>query len=131
VDPTLGARLCRSRLLAEVADIARSRVAARQRWAISAGASVLLMDLEPYEKCRVVGVVKRLRVDPREELIEITINDGTGQVGARWMIRRPIPQLALAPGTAVVLDGVAAIGSDGRLVLLEPGFQAIPYSASA
>ena len=92
---------------------------------------MLLMDLEPYEKCRVVGVVKRLRVDPREELIEITINDGTGQVGARWTIRWPIPQLALAPGTAVVLDGVAAIGSDGRLVLLEPGFQAITYSATA
>ena len=91
----------------------------------------MLMDLEPYEKCRVVGVVKRLRVDPREELIEITINDGTGQVGARWMIRRPIPQLALAPGTAVVLDGVAAIGSDGRLVLPEPGFQVITYSATA
>ena len=89
------------------------------------------MDLEAYEKCRVVGVVKRLRVDPREELIEITINDGTGEVGARWTIRRLIPQLALAPGTAVVLDGVAATGSDGRLVLLEPGFQAIPYSATA
>jgi len=89
------------------------------------------MDLEPYEKCRVVGVVERLRVDPREGLIEITIDDGTGEVGARWMIRRLVPQLALAPGTAVVLDGVAAIGNDGRLVLLEPGFRTIPYSASA
>jgi hypothetical protein len=106
-------------------------LAERQRWAISAGASTWLIDLEPYEKCRVVGVVNSLRMDPREELIEITINDGTGEVGARWMIQRPIPQLALAPGTAVVLDGVAAIGNDGRLVLLEPGFQAIPYSASA
>ena len=89
------------------------------------------MDLEPYEKCRVVGVVERLRVDPREGLIEITIDDGTGEVDARWMIRRLVPQLALAPGTAVVLDGVAAIGNGGRLVLLEPGFRTIPYSASA
>lgn len=131
MNPTVGARLCRSKLLAEVAGVARSRLAERQRWAISAGASTWLIDLEPYEKCRVVGVVNSLRMDPREELIEITINDGTGEVGARWMIQRPIPQLALAPGTAVVLDGVAAIGNDGRLVLLEPGFQAIPYSASA
>ena len=117
--------------MAEIADIARGRLAARQRWAISAGASVWLMDLEPYEECRVVGVVNSLRMDPREGLIEITINDGTGEVSARWMIQRPIPQLALAPGTAVVLDGVATIGNDSRLLLLEPGFQAIPYSAPA
>jgi hypothetical protein len=131
VDPTVGARLYRSKFLSEVAVVARSRLAARQRWAISAGASVLLMDLEPYEKCRVVGVVTRLRVDPREGLIEITIDDGTGEVGARWTIRRPMRQLALAPGTAVVLDGVAAVGNDDRLVLLEPGFHTIPYSTSA
>jgi hypothetical protein len=105
-------------------------LAERQRWAISAGASTWLIDLEPYEKCRVVGVVERLRVDPHQGLIRITISDGTGEVGASWTIRRPIRQLALAPGTAVVLDGVAAIGNDGRPVLLEPGFQTIPYSAS-
>ena len=103
---------------------------ARQLWAISAGASVWLVDLEPYEKCRVVGVVKRLRVDPHHGHIEVTINDGTGQVAARWTTGGHAPQLALVPGTAVLLDGVAVVGGDGRPTLLEPGFETIAYLAS-
>jgi hypothetical protein len=130
MNPAVLTRLRRSKLRSGVADVARSRLAARQRWAISAGASVWLIDLEPYERCRVVGVVKSLRVDPNEGHVEITITDGTGQVAARWTIRRHIPQLALAPGTAVVLEGAAAIGNDGRLALLEPGFQAIANAVS-
>jgi len=123
------AKLCRPNPLAWWDDLRRRRLPARQLWAISAGASAWLVDLEPYEKCRVVGVVKRLRVDPHEGHIEVTINDGTGQVAARWSIRRPAPELAIGPGMAVVLDGVAAMGDDGRLTLKEPGFQAIPYLA--
>jgi hypothetical protein len=103
---------------------------ARQLWAISAGASLWLVDLEPYEECRVVGVVKRLRVDPHHGHIEVTIDDGTGQVAARWTIRRNAPQLALAPGTAVLLEGLAVAGDDGRLTLSEPGFETITYLSS-
>jgi len=98
---------------------------ARQLWAISAGASVWLIDLEPFEGCRVVGVVKRLRVDPLHGHIEVTIDDGTGQVAARWSIREHAPQLALAPGTAVLLEGVAVAGDDGRRTLFEPEFETI------
>ena len=101
----------------------------RQLWAISAGASVWLVDLEPYEECRVVGVVKRLSVDPHHGHIEVTIDDGTGQVAARWTIEGHAPQLALAPGTAVLLEGVAA-RDDGRLTLLEPEFETVTYLAS-
>ena len=115
--------------MARAADARRS-LAARQLWAISAGASVWLIDLEPYERCRVVGVVKSLHLDPTEGYIEITINDGTGQVAARWSLRRPALELAIGPGMAVVLDGVAAMGEDGRLTLQEPGFQVISYLAS-
>ena len=120
-------KLSRTNPLVPGADL---ELPARQLWAISAGASVCLIDLEPYEKCRVVGVVKRLRVDPHQGHVEVTINDGTGEIAARWTIRRQASQLALAPATAVVLDGVAAVGDDGRLTLLEPGFEAIPYLAS-
>ena len=128
--PAVLGKFCRTHLLARDTDAGRRRLAARQLWAISAGASVWLIDLEPYEKSRVVGVVKSLRVDPVEGYIEVTINDGTGQAAARWSIRRPAPELAIAPGIAVALDGVAAVGDDGRLTLQEPGFQAIPYPAS-
>ena len=103
---------------------------ARQHWAISTGASGWLVDLKPYESCRVVGVVKRLRVDPQQGQIEVTIDDGTGQVTARWEMRGQARQLALAPRTVVVLDGLAVAEDDGRLTLLEPGFETITYLAS-
>ena len=124
------AELTRTNPLARAADRRRRRLPGRPLWALSAGASVWLSDLEPYEKCRVAGVVKRLRVDPHHGYIEVTINDGTGQVPARWTLREPAPQLALTPGTAVVLDGVATVGDEGRLTLLEPGFRTTIYLAS-
>jgi hypothetical protein len=123
-------KLRRTHLRARTADPKQTRLAGRQLWALSAGASVWLIDLEPYERCRVVGVVRSLRVDPVEGCIEVTIDDGTGQVAARWSIRRPAPELAIGPGMAVLLDGVAVVGDDGRLTLQEPGFQAIPYPVS-
>ncbi len=97
---------------------------------ISAGASGWLADLKPYERCRVVGIVKRLRVDPQQGQIEVTIDDGTGQVTARWAIRGQAPQLALTPRTVVVLEGITVARDDGRLTLLEPGFETITYLAS-
>ena len=120
------AKLSRTNPLARRADLG---LPPRQLWAISAGASAWLIDLEPYEKCRLAGVVKRLRVDPHQGHIEATINDGTGEVAARWAIRRQAPELALAPGTAVVLDGVVEVGDDGRPALLEPGVRTIPCLA--
>jgi len=91
---------------------------------------VWLIDLEPYEHNRVVGVVRKLRVDPTEGSIEVTINDGTGEVAARWSMRRPAPELAIVPGTALVLDGVATVGNNGRPTLQEPAFEVIPCPAS-
>lgn len=120
-------KLSRPNPLVPGADLA---LPARQDWVISAGASGLLADLKPYERCRVVGVVKRLRVDPQQGQIEVTIDDGTGQVIARWAIRDQAPQLALIPRTVVVLDGFAVAGVDDRLTLFEPGFETITYLAS-
>ena len=68
-------------------------------WVISLQASGWLADLKPYERCRVVGVVKRLRVDPQQGQIEVTIDDGTGQVTARWAIRGQPPARAHAPNS--------------------------------
>ena len=103
------------------------RAAELSRWAVSRGTSVWLIDLEPYESCRVVGIVERLRIDPRKGHIEAEITDGTDVLVARWSIRRPTPELAVVPGRAVVLEGVAGVGDDGRLILEEPGFETIPW----
>ncbi|MGH2700010.1 MAG: hypothetical protein ACRDJL_12550 [Actinomycetota bacterium] len=128
--PAVFEKLRCTHLPAWAANTEQRRLAARQLWAISAGASRWLIDLEPYEYCRVVGVVRSMRVDPSEGYIGVTINDGTAEVVARWSIRRPAPELALVPGTEVVLDGVVAVGDDGRPILQEPEFQALSYPAS-
>jgi hypothetical protein len=110
-----------------VADGERRRLAELQLWAVSRGASLWLIDLQPYELCRIAGVVERLRLDPGGGLIEATVSDGTGEVTARWSIRRPTPELAVSPGRAVVLEGIAVVGRDGELILSEPTFEIVHF----
>jgi hypothetical protein len=99
-----------------------------RRWTLARGVSAWLGDLHPYEACRVAGVIDQLSIDPRAGIVEVCMSDGTGAVTAQWVIRRPTPQLALAPGTGVVLSGVASVGIDGRLILREPAFETAPFS---
>ena len=94
-----------------------------QLWVASQGVSAWLVDLAPYESCRVAGLVERLRIDPEAGVIEAWVSDGTARVLARWPIDRPTPQLALAPGKGVILEGVARIALGGELVLASPTFQ--------
>lgn len=100
-------------------------------WALSQGASCLIIDLSAYEVCRVAGVVQRLRLDPVNGLVEVTLADGTAAISARWTIRRPTPQLALAPGRGVVLTGVTSVGPKGDVVLTEPNFVVVRTEATA
>jgi hypothetical protein len=99
-------------------------------WALSAGASGWITDLEAYETCRVVGVVKKLTIDPLRGSIEATVTDGTGWVVARWSTRRPAPQLGVVPGRGVLLEGVPIAAEDG-LVLIDPRFHIVSLSADA
>jgi hypothetical protein len=96
-------------------------------WAVSSGASAWLIDLEPYELCRIAGVVKRLRVDPVNGVVAAVITDGTGEVVAQWAIRRPTPELLVAPGTGVILEGVAALGPGQELILREPRYETVRF----
>jgi hypothetical protein len=91
-------------------------------WALSQGASCFIIDLAAYETCRVAGIVQRLRLDPVNGVIQVTVWDGTGTVSAEWVICRPTPQLVLSPGRGVVLTGATSIGLDGDVVLTEPHF---------
>ena len=63
--------------------------------------------------------------------VEVTLTDGTAAISARWAIRRPTPQLALAPGRAAVLTGVTSVGPEGVVVLSEPGFVVVRTEATA
>ncbi len=104
------------------------RLAELQLWALSAGATVWVIDLEAYERSRVVGVVERLTVDPLRGSIEATVTDGTSWVVARWSIRRPTPQLGVLPGRGVLLEGVPIPGDRG-LVMVDPSFELIELPA--
>lgn len=95
-----------------------------QLWAISAGASCWIIDLEPYEVCRVAGVIERLSLDPIGGHVDVSVTDGTDRVIARWAIRRPTPQLACVPERLVVIDGVPIAGDD-CLMIIEPGFELV------
>ena len=95
--------------------------------AASRGASVRLVDLEPYEPCRVVGVVEHLRIDPRKGYIDALISDGTGDLLLRWFIRSPASDLAVVPGQVVALDGMATRRDDGRLIIEEPAVEIVVW----
>lgn len=100
-------------------------------WAVSRGASHLVIDLGPYEACRVAGIVQKLRLDPLAGVVEVLVADGTATTSAVWSLRRGAPQLALVPGRAVILSGVTRPGDDGRLVLHEPAFELVSLCAEA
>ena len=85
-------------------------------------------NLEPYELCVVAGIVRRLRIDPIAGVIEICVADRNGWVAAFWDITRPTPQLALAPGTDVVLEGMTVVDAAGRVSLREPTFQVFRFA---
>lgn len=95
-----------------------------QLWAISQLASVWLIDIKPYEPCRVAGIVVRWRIDPTEGYIEATLFDGTGELLARWpSINRPSPLRVSSEGRGLVLEGVPAVGPRGEIMMLDPRFR--------
>jgi hypothetical protein len=71
----------------------------------------------------VAGVVRRLRIDPRQGVIRATITDGVNSLDAEWPICRPAAQLRAAPGTGLLLEGVARVDKSGRLLMVEPSFE--------
>ena len=102
-----------------------------QLWTVSRGATSFLVDLEPYELCRVRGLIERIRLDPRTGVFEAWVTDGTASVVAQWSIDGPMWPESIAPGRAVVLDGAAAVGPDGGLVLRNPAFETAPFPVVA
>lgn len=67
-------------------------------------------------------MVQRLLIDPTAGVIAASITDGTDVVDAEWAIRRPAPELSVAPGRVVVLEGVTRVEGDGRLVIIPASF---------
>jgi hypothetical protein len=94
-------------------------------WAASKEDCLWLDKVELYRTCRVAGVVRRLRIDPQAEVIEATITDGADSLGAQWSIRPPVSQLQAAPGSGLILEGMARIDARGELLMVEPAFEVV------
>jgi hypothetical protein len=115
------------RLLPRATDKEQDWRAELQLWAVSMGASAWLIDVEPYEPCRVAAVVQQLRLDPAHGLIDATVTDGTGVITARWRIRRPAPELAAVPRRAVILEGLPVVDERAELILLDPTLELVHF----
>lgn len=109
------------RLLAEVGE-----------WAITVPGVMPLAAAPMRQRVRVAGVVRRIRVWPREgsepEYLEAVIVDGSraddgevAEVGATWIGRRSIPGLGL--GTRLVIEGVIRRERTGNLTMDNPKFE--------
>jgi hypothetical protein len=97
-----------------------------QMWAISRLASTWLIDVEPYEPTRVAGVIERIGVDPVAGWVEVTINDGTAVLAARWRLNQAQQLVAELRHRALVLEGIPKVGENGDLIMEEPMFEAVP-----
>ncbi|MFN2389847.1 MAG: DNA-binding protein [Actinomycetota bacterium] len=96
-----------------------------REWASSIPGAVALADMEPRQRARVAGVVRNIRIDPREGqgFIEATVTDGTGTLVARWLGRSSLSGVKL--GVGLVMEGIAAAGDDDELVILNPEYELI------
>ncbi|MDQ3991389.1 MAG: OB-fold nucleic acid binding domain-containing protein [Actinomycetota bacterium] len=91
-------------------------------WAEDVARTTRIADCRGRSRERVAGVVKRIRLNPREGAgtLEVVVGDGTGEVVAIWTGRLEIPGLTL--GTRLVLEGV--LGEErGGLRMVNPRFE--------
>lgn len=82
--------------------------------------------LAPRQRGRCVGIVKAIRMDPGEAL-DVTVEDGSGTLVARWPHRTELGGLEL--GSGLRLEGTVAEDHDGTRRMLNPAWAPIrePY----
>lgn len=85
-----------------------------------------IAELEPRKRSKVAGLVHYMRIEPGERTatLDVTLNDGTGLVGARWLGRLRIPGIGV--GSYVAVEGTAVPGDEGELVFVNPFYELVP-----
>ena len=94
-------------------------------WAAGIPGVTLIESAEARSVAKIAGVVKTLRVRPREgvQAFEADVTDGSGTVTAVWLGRRSVPGLSI--GSRVVLEGRLG-GERSRLQVMNPTFEFAP-----
>jgi hypothetical protein len=95
-------------------------------WVSSLPDITLMRDVVPRERCRVGGVIKNIRIDPREgrRFVEATIIDGTGRMVAKWLGRPAMSGITL--GMGLIVEGIPGETDNGPLIVLNPEYQLVP-----
>jgi hypothetical protein len=85
-----------------------------------------IKDVVPRKLCRVAGVIKNIRIDPREgrRFVEATLIDGTGRIVAKWLGRPAMSGITL--GMGLIIEGIPGESDSGALVVLNPEYQLVP-----
>lgn len=98
------------------------RAESLRHWSTSIDGTTQIAAITARERNRVAGVVKNIRIDPREGRgsIEATITDGTGEVIAKWLGRHSLSGIRL--GVGVILEGIVGRQGDD-LVILNPEYE--------
>lgn len=97
-----------------------------QDWADTIPETTRIKDLTPRCDCKAVGVIQKIRIDPRAGTgsVEVTLDDGTGKLLARWLGRRKLNGIALGMGLEVEAIAGGHAGED--LVVLNPSYRLLP-----
>lgn len=97
-----------------------------RRWRAEFDGTTPIVDLEARQRGTCVGVVHKIRVEPRRAL-EVTVEDGTGRLTAVFQGRAGLPGLELGGGLRLI--GTVAVDNDGKRRMLNPGWEHItePY----
>lgn len=97
-----------------------------RHWVATVPGATPIDQLQQRVRARAAGVIQNIRIDPREGSgsIEATIIDGTGKLVARWLGRSSLHGIRL--GMGLILEGVAGVGTDGDLQLINPEYQLVP-----
>ena len=96
-----------------------------RHWATSIEGTTSIADVAARERTRVAGVIKNIRIDPREGRgsIEATIIDGSGSIIAKWLGRHSLSGIRL--GVGIVMEGIPGQQEDD-LVILNPEYELVP-----
>ena len=97
-----------------------------KEWADSIPETIRIKDIAPRCGCRAVGVIQKIRIDPRTGTgsVEVTLDDGTGRLLARWLGRSKLNGIALGKGLEVEATAGDHAGED--LVMLNPSYRLMP-----
>jgi hypothetical protein len=97
-----------------------------KEWADSIPETIRIKDIAPRCGCRAVGVIQKIRIDPRAGTgsVEVTLDDGTGRLLARWLGRSKLNGIALGKGLEV--EDTAGDHAGDELVVLNPSYRLMP-----